>query len=222
MGYSMPNDQEIYTLDEIIPTFDVSRIGVSGAVFDVKKLDWINQQYLIRSVRVEDLWTRIRDWGFSDTFMEKLMPLVHTRIKTFGDFIDLCDFFFINHLKYTDALFTPRNLKKEESAQILQTVLWALDASEQWTRSGLEAAAHEVADCFGIHFKHIMIPLLFATFMGKHQGPPLFDSFELLGEHKARARLLKSIEFLGGISNKKLSALQSAWKQKDGRAILSV
>ena len=43
MGYSMPEDKEIYSLDEIIPIFDPKRIGVSGAFFDIQKLDWLNQ-----------------------------------------------------------------------------------------------------------------------------------------------------------------------------------
>ena len=211
MGYSMTGDKEIYNLEEIIQNFDIKRVGVSGAVFDVKKLEWINQQYLINSVKVEDLWDRIREWGFNDAFMEKLMPLVHTRIKTFGDFIDLCDFFFINHLKYQVALFTPKGLLPENAALILQALVWKLDELEKWDRNDLETASKYLAEVFGVHFKNVIIPLLFATFMGKHQGPPLFDSFELLGPHKARARLLKAIEFLGGISGKRMASLQSSW-----------
>ncbi|MBT7462209.1 MAG: glutamate--tRNA ligase, partial [Waddliaceae bacterium] len=47
MGYSMPDDKEIYSLEDIFKAFDTKRVGVSGAVFDVKKLDWLNQQYII-------------------------------------------------------------------------------------------------------------------------------------------------------------------------------
>ncbi|MGH2638420.1 MAG: glutamate--tRNA ligase, partial [Rhabdochlamydiaceae bacterium] len=101
MGYSMPNDQEMYSLDQIIAAFDPKRIGISGAFFDVQKLDWLNQQYLINTVPVDQLWTKIRNWGFNDEFMQKLMPLCHTRIKTFAEFIELCSFFFVNHLPYT-------------------------------------------------------------------------------------------------------------------------
>lgn len=54
------------------------------------------------------------------------------------------------------------------------------------------------------------MPILFTTLTGKPQGLPLFDSFELLGKDIARARFLQAIEFLGGISKKKLSGLQKA------------
>ena len=116
MGYSMPGDKEIYTLDEIIAAFDPKRIGVSGAFFDVQKLDWVNQQYLINSISEKDLWERMKQWSFNDAFMQKLMPLCHTRIKTFGDFMDLAQFFFINNITYTDALLCPRPSRKSRRA----------------------------------------------------------------------------------------------------------
>lgn len=212
MGYSMPGDQEIYSLEDVIKGFDIKRIGLSGAVFDLKKLDWINQQYLINSISDKELWPRIREWGFNDDFMNKLMPLIHTRIKTFGDFIDLCHFFFTNHLTYSEPLLCPRALTREDSAAILQTFLWSLEQKEKWDREMIETTSREVAENFDLHFKKEMIPLLFATFMGSHFGPPLFDSILLLGPHRSRARILEAINFLGGVSNKKLKLLEEAFR----------
>jgi len=215
MGYRMPDDKEIYTLDEITATFDPKRIGASGAFFDVQKLDWLNQHYLINTVPVENLWPRIREWGFNDTFMAKLMPLCHTRMKTFGEFIELCGFLFVNHLPYTLPMFTPSDTSQEKAAHILQTVIWSLDAQENWGRSGIEQASKEVAEAFQVTHKKVLIPLLYAAIMGKLQGPPLYDAFELLGKDRCRARLLGAIEFLGGISNKKMDLLAKGWQQKN-------
>lgn len=220
MGYSMEGDKEIYTLEEIIQTFNQKRIGTSGAVFDVKKLDWINQQYLIESIKEEDLWGRIKDWGFNDTFMKKLMPLVHTRMKTFGDFIDLCGFFFVNNLHLTAELLTPRKVTAQQSCYVLQTFLWGLE-KDGWDKSSVEINAKKLSDIFGIHFKKEVIPMLFATFMGKHTGPPLFDSIDLLGEHRARARILEAITLLGGISNKKMPLVQKAFETGDGKEVFA-
>lgn len=221
MGYSMEGEQEIYTLEEVIKNFDEKRIGTSGAVFDVKKLDWINQQYMISSIPEKDLWKRIKEWGFNDAFMHKLMPLVHTRMKTFGDFIDLCGFFFVNHLHYTDELLCPRKVTKDQSCFVLQSFLWSLE-KEGWDKPAVEKSAKALSDIFDIHFKKEVIPMLFATFMGKHTGPPLFDSIVILGEHKARARILEAIKFLGGISNKKMPIVQKAFEKKDGKELFAV
>jgi len=221
MGYSMPNDQEIYSLEEIIKNFSTDRVGVSGAFFDVKKLDWINQQYLINSIPENDLWNKIQDWGFSDEKMKRLMPLIHTRIKTFGEFIELCDFLFVNHIPHSEELLCPKSNTPDVSAMMLQCMIWSMDAEENWGRDGFEKASREVAEAFGVNHKKVIMRLLFATITGRHQGPPLFDSVDILGKDRTRARLLNAIEFLGGISNKKMATLTKQWETKDCKSWLS-
>ena len=221
MGYSMPGDREIYSFEEIVKEFDEKRIGVSGAVFDIQKLDWINQQYIIKNIPQDKLWDRLKDWRFNDSFMGKLIPLCHSRIKTFGDFIELCDFFFINKLKYTDELFANKNLGKQQLAMILQAMIWHMDENEDWKSSGVSQASREIAEIFSVNHKKDVMPLLFASLMGKMQGPPLFDSAEILGKDIVRARLMKSIEFLGGISGKKIQLLKESWDRKECKSVLS-
>jgi len=221
MGYSMTGDREVYNLDEIIREFDVKRIGVSGAVFDIQKLEWLNQQYLIKNIPQDKLWERIRAWSFNDAYMQKLMPLCHTRIKTFGEFMELCDFFFINHLNYTPQLFEVKGYTPEQACFLLQAILWQLDEQEDWSSHGMNQASRVVSEAFGIHHKKTLMPLLFASLMGKLQGPPLFDSAEILGKDRTRARLLGAINFMGGISNKKMDALKKAWHKKDGKALMA-
>lgn len=220
MGYSMPGDREIYPLEDIIKEFDAKRIGVSGAVFDVQKLEWINQQYLIKNIPVEKLWDRLQEWQFGEAFMQKLMPLCHSRIKTFGDFMDLCDFFFINHLRYTQELFANKDAPSELQCFLIQAIIWHLDEQENWGSAALNKASREVCELFGVNHKKVMMPLLFATIMGKLQGPPLFDSVEILGKDRTRARFLKTIEFLGGISNKKLDLLKKGWDRKECQTLI--
>jgi len=215
MGYSMPGDREIYSLEDIVREFDPKRIGVSGAFFDIQKLDWVNQQYLINKIPEDQLWERIREWGFSDAFMKKLIPLCHTRIKTFGDFMELCHFFFINHIPYQEALFTVAGLTKEQAAGMIQCLIWCLDGLENWGRTGIEQASKEVCEVFGVVHKKTAIPILYAALTGKHQGPPIYDAFELLGKDRCRARLLNAIDFLGGISNKKTDLLTKGWAKRD-------
>lgn len=219
MGYSMPGDKEIYPLEEIIREFDPKRIGVSGAFFDITKLEWMNQQYLIKMVPENQLWEKIRDWGFNDTFMQKLMPLCHTRIKTFGDFMELCQFLFINHIPYSIELLTPEKISKEIGAYILQATIWSLDEQESWGKAAIEKASKDVSEAFGVVHKKVLIPILYAAITGKHHGPPLYDAFELLGKDRCRARLLNAIDFLGGISNKKMDALTKGWTKKDCKTV---
>lgn len=221
MGYSMPGDREIYSLEDIIKEFDQKRIGVSGAVFDMQKLEWINQQYIINNIPVDNLWNRIKDWSFNEDYMRKLMPLCHQRLKTFGDFMDVCDFFFINHLRYSQELFAIKGTTPELLCQLLQAIMWHLDEQENWGSDAVNQASREVADVFGVNHKKVIMPLLFATIMGKTQGPPLFDSVGILGKDRARARFMNTIEFLGGISNKKIDALKKGWDKRDCKSLVA-
>lgn len=222
MGYSMTGDREIYPFEDIVKEFDYKRIGVSGAVFDVQKLDWINQQYLIKNIPQNKLWDRLKEWSFNDDFMQKLMPLCHTRIKTFGDFMDLCDFFFINNLKYNAQLFEVKGLTPEQCCFLMQAMIWQMDEQEDWSGPGVNQASRIVTEVFGINHKKALMPLLFASLMGKAQGLPLFDSANILGKDRTRARLLNSINFLGGISGKKMDHLKKAWHKRDCKGLVEV
>ncbi len=213
MGYSMTSGKEIYSLEEIISDFNAARIGVSGAVFDTKKLDWINQQYLIQLIPQENLWERLKKWSFNDEFMGRLMPLCHSRMKNFSDFMELSSFLFVANLPYTDDLFKLPDISYQKSAYILQTIIWELDKRESWLSNTLNETSRDVADLFGVNHKKVVMPLLFSAIMGKRQGLPLFDSVELLGKDRTRVRFLKAIELLGGISTKKMDALKKAWEQ---------
>ncbi len=214
MGYSMPGDQELYTLDELIRAFDPKRIGISGAFFDIQKLNWVNQKKIIETIPENQLWPKIMEWSFNDDFMKKLMPLVHTRIKTFGDFIQLCDFFFINDLRLKPEILCPKNCLPEFVSSIYQAIIWGMDECEDWTGVGLEKSSHLVAEVFGIAHKVVM-QALFPAIMGKNQGPPLYDSVTLLGKDRTRVRLMQAIDALGGLSNKKTEALKKGWAKKN-------
>ncbi len=215
MGYSMPDDLEIYSLDKIIADFDESRFGRSGAIFDIKKLEWVNQRYIIDKLTQDELLLKIKEWQFSDHFLKKLMPLCHTRMKTFADFFELCDFLFIGNLNWTSAMLCPKETTPEKSAYILQALLWSLEKRQEWNAQTLEEVSHNIADLFAINHKKIIMPILFSAMMGKQFGPPFFASAVLLGKDRFRVRMRQAIEFLGGISNKKQHELKKRYDAND-------
>ena len=213
MGYSMPEDKEVYELSEIVSEFDLKRVGTSGAVFDIKKLDWLNQQYLVEKIPQEQLWDRIAEWGFNDSFMKKLMPLVYNRIKTFGDFISLCDFFFVNDIEYSPSLFVFKDsYNQDDVKKLCQIMVHEIDTAVDFERDYFFKVSKMLSKYLGFNHKKIIMPILFASIMGRHQGPPFFDSLVLLGKDRARVRFLKVIEFFEGLSIKKNAEIISDWQ----------
>ncbi|NGX44183.1 MAG: Glutamate--tRNA ligase [Candidatus Anoxychlamydiales bacterium] len=215
MGYSTTDEKEIYSFEEFVKDFDPNRIGKSGAFFDIQKLDWLNQQYIINTLSEKDLLNKLKAWQFNDEFFQKILPLCHTRMKTLTEFIELVDFMFINHLNYTNELFTPKQTTKEEAILILYTFMMLLEKQDLLKSENIEKASHELSDLFKINHKKIVMPLLFAAIQGKKFGPPLFKSVEILKKDRVRARLLTAIEFLGSISNKKISELKKELQKND-------
>lgn len=215
MGYSMGDNQEIYSVDELIKSFNVDRIGASGAFFDLMKLDWINQHYLIHSASSANLWEYLKGWQFNDRFMNQLMPMCQTRIKTLSDFMELCGFFFIRHVALTEKLLLPFSISRETGACMIQAIIWHMDQNEDWSKSGIENASKAVAKAFTVNHKKVIMRLLFVAITGKISGPPLFQSIEILGKYRTRARLLAAIEFLGGLSGKQYQLLEKHWKSGD-------
>jgi glutamyl-tRNA synthetase len=218
MGYSMKSKKEIYSVEELIEEFDPKRFGTSGAFFDIKKLEWINQKYIIEKLSEKTLLEKIKDLYLKDDFLEKLMPLAHSRIKTFGDFFDLFNFMFINNIPYTTELLCHKNTDPKKVMYILQSMIFYLE--DNWSGKNIENASHKVADIFKTNHKKIVMPILFASIMGKKFGPPLFQSSEILGKEKTRARFLNAIEFLGGISNKNLKLLKECLEKNDVTKII--
>ena len=215
MGYSSKDEKEICSFKEFYENFDVKRIGTSSAFFDIQKLDWINKQYIINNLSEDSLLEKLKSWQFNDEFFKKLMPLAHSRITNFSNFIELFDFMFTSNLKYTEEMFVFKDITKEKSSVVLYVFMILMEKLDTLQKESVEKLSHEVADLFQINHKKVVIPLLFAAIMGKLFGPPLYASCEILGKDRVRARLLKVLEFLNEMSNKKIAKIQKQLEKND-------
>ncbi|MEQ8689769.1 MAG: glutamate--tRNA ligase, partial [Pseudomonadales bacterium] len=80
MGWSMPDEQEIFTLEEMVAAFDVDRITVRGPIFDQEKLDWMNGQYL-RALSAEEFSARVAGWLLNEERLAPIIPMVQERVE---------------------------------------------------------------------------------------------------------------------------------------------
>nr|CRI42674.1 Glutamate--tRNA ligase [Chlamydia pneumoniae] len=214
MGYSMEGDEEVYSLERIIETFNPRRIGKSGAVFDIQKLDWMNKHYLNHEGSPERLLKELQGWLLNDEFFLKILPLCQSRITTLAEFINLTSFFFSGLLEYRVEELLPQALSPEKAAILLYSYVKYLEKTDQWTKETCYLGSKWLAQAFNVHHKKAIIPLLYVAITGKKQGLPLFDSIEILGKPRARARLVYAEKLLGGVP-KKLAATVDKFMQRE-------
>ena len=101
MGWSMPDDREVFSIDEMIEEFSFDRVNLGGPVFDLQKLEWLNGMY-IRQLAPEELTRRLHQHIAQpkarrlddEAYLRTITPLLQERLPTSGDFHAMAAFFY--------------------------------------------------------------------------------------------------------------------------------
>jgi glutamyl-tRNA synthetase len=93
LGWNPGNDQEIFSMQELVSLFDISKVQKSGAVFNTEKLDWINRQYMIKLSNdqfMERAKVFVPEWVMTgSSLFGRILPLLREKISTFGEISDI-------------------------------------------------------------------------------------------------------------------------------------
>jgi glutamyl-tRNA synthetase len=213
MGWSMPDQREMFGRDEMIEAFDIKRISLGGPVFDFAKLNWLNGQY-IRRLSPHEFLDRVRDWAFRDDQLERLVPLVQERTERLIDLVPLAGYLIGERRPVNAADFVHKDLPDDDVKRILQFVLWWLDEVREWDRDALHTGIQHLANAMGFKIRDFLFPL-FVAISGQSVSLPLFDSMAVLGADLTRMRIRDAVDVLGGVSKK----LAKKW-EKDFRDLV--
>lgn len=171
--WNHPDGKEIYSLDEFIEQFDISNITSQAPRFDLKKLEWMNGEY-IRMKSTEELKSLL---GRTEPIMDNILPLVKERMKTLVEFDSLAGFFFEK----------PKEFERPKSEKLVQFIKSAL-VSCDWDHDAMEKAIRDTAEQANLKAKDLFMELRVAV-TGKTVGPPLLESLEILGKDEVLSRL---------------------------------
>lgn len=174
MGWSLPNDKEIFSLEEMVENFTFDRVDTSGPVFDIQKLTWLNGEY-IRSFSNSDLIERLINEGFtkySKDQVEKILPLVKERMKKLSEFDSLVSFFF-EEIKLEKELFLPKNREVVEVREVLTQLSQEL-SDTNWKENQLEEKVNSFLEKTDWTRKE-MFMMLRIIVTGREATPPLFQ-----------------------------------------------
>ncbi len=197
-GFSMGEDKERFSLDEMVEAFDWSHVSTGGPVFDPAKLDAFcgdDIRAMDRSALREALVAHAFD-GRIDTLVE----LSRERISRLGDFVPYVSFFFGGEVDYSAVLpkMVPKKREKKETMKVLKAYLEGIersDAARAFTVEGIEAFTKEFAAAQGWKAKELY-PLLRAASTGRTASPSLFETLAALGKDRVRLRLRGAIDAL--------------------------
>jgi glutamyl-tRNA synthetase len=127
-------------------------------------------------------------------YLEKIAPLVQERAKTLSEVPSLVDFFFSDVLEYDSALL-PGKLEQVQAIEVLKKTIQALDAVGTWAATDLEAAVRPLVEEMGLKAGPFFGVLRVAV-TGRTASPPLFETIEVLGKERCRARLKAALDRL--------------------------
>ena len=92
MGYTLPDQREIFSFSELSESFDVKRMSLGGPIFDLAKLKWLNGRYLREKLDKSEVLQRLMEWKANPEFLGQILPLALQRLETFSDFFPLAQF----------------------------------------------------------------------------------------------------------------------------------
>ena len=196
---SEEKNRELFTLDELVETFDIARVGKAPSRFDRKKLDWLNGQR-IRLMSDEDLRDRIvpvlEKAGLdtsqrSAAWLCQLAGICKEKLPTLNDIVKQADFFFQELGDYEEK-GVKKQFAKADSLQWLEAARRAMEAAASWDHDGIKAAYQDEAGRSGFGLGKLVNPTRLAL-TGKTVGPGLFELAELTGKAESLARMDRAL-----------------------------
>lgn len=193
------SERELFTLEELIAAFDLTRVQKAGAVFSVEKLDWVSGQYLKR-MDSRELLARLRahgvvlDSSLTERQLLAIVALTRERMRTLAEFPALTDFFF-SLPDYPDELLiwkkTPREVILKNLKRLRDVVS---DAQPSQLANGeAEALLGPIAEAEGRG--EVLWPLR-AALSGRDASPGPYDILRVLGKEEGLRRVEVAIEKL--------------------------
>ena len=200
LGWSPADNNEIFSLKELVEKFDYHHINKSPAVFDINKLRWMNGEY-IKKMDPEVFYERalpyMKEVLKGDFNFKKIAGMVQTRIETFPDIPALIDFF-QEVPEYDASMYCHKKMKtnEETSLTVLKEVLPLLEAQEDYTNDPLFASLSEFVKEKGYKNGYVMWPLRTAV-SGKQMTPAgATEIMEIIGKDETIRRVKAAIEKL--------------------------
>jgi glutamyl-tRNA synthetase len=191
LGWNPSATEEIYSMDELIKSFDLEHVNKGGAVFGKEKLDWMNSEY-IRKKTPDELLVVVkpiadaRGYTVSDDYLKRVIHLMQERAHTIPDFVDFSSYFF-----KAPTEFEEKSRVKNWTADAkdrLRDILPAFRSLAEWKHDLIETVVRSYAESNSLSAGKLIHPLRLAV-SGVGMGPGLFEMLEVIGQDEVCQRI---------------------------------
>ncbi|MGB1269675.1 MAG: glutamate--tRNA ligase [Flavobacteriaceae bacterium] len=192
LGWNPGTEQELFTLEELVQSFDLKRVNKAGAKFDPEKAKWFNQQYFVKQddTVIAKEFINYKPELVSDihneAYITKVVSLVKERAVFVNDLWALSDFFFEAPTTY-DAKALKKAIK-EDTPELINELINKLESIEDFSSENLQTLVKGWITAKEIGFGKVMQPLRLSL-VGAMKGPDVFDIMSLLGKDNTIERL---------------------------------
>ena len=198
LGWNPGTEQEIFSLDELVPLFDISKCSKAGAKFAYEKATWFNHEYILMKSAEEIaalFEPMVREHCPNET-SERILQvtrMMKDRVSFVHELWPLCSFFFVAPTEYDEK--TVKKRWKEDSAQQLTELMRVLEGIDDFSLENQEQIVHGWIEEKGYKLGNIMNAWRL-TLVGEGKGPGMFDISAFLGKEETLKRMADAIRTL--------------------------
>ncbi|MEH6822984.1 MAG: glutamate--tRNA ligase [Motiliproteus sp.] len=214
MGWSMPDEREKFSRQEMFDVFDIQRVSLGGPVFDVEKLRWLNGTWIREALDAEAFAEQFKRWALNSDFLMPIVPLIQPRVETFSDVVPLAGFFMSGMLTLDETAFEHKSLQPDQIRLILQFSLWELEAQRSWDKDSVFSTLNRLAKAMELKIRDLLFPL-FIAISGSTSSVSVIESMTILGPDMSRARIRHALGVVGGPSKKEAKLWDKAYRALD-------
>ncbi|WP_269302927.1 glutamate--tRNA ligase [Aeromicrobium sp. HA] len=190
LGWSIAEDRDIFSLEEMVAAFEVERVNPNPARFDLKKCEAINGDH-VRLLAPDEFVRRLLPYlpeGVDEALVTQAAPLVQERSNLLTEAAEMLGFLFAGEDFAVDPDDAAKQLN-EDGLEVAKAAREALSGLDAWTTESIEAALRQaLVEERGLKPRLAFGPVRVAV-TGRRISPPLFESMELLGRETSLARL---------------------------------
>jgi len=212
MGYSVGENKEIFTLDEFIETFDITRVSLGGPIFDLEKLGWVNNQHM-RMKDLTELTKMSKRYFVARGFvsedadekemktLERVIDILREHEITMKALAAAADIYYVDEFKLPETTEEMSNkqkkpiqrlhnaIKGEEEVKAIKHFVEKLEsAHEDISVEEAKAMLNETLDDLGTGPGKVFMPLR-AVVTGRGKGAELYNVISIIGKARTLARI---------------------------------